>query len=88
MVDGFCKSAVNTLISYSENKSCAEVLLSIMPLYITEELNEQAIVDLSSEDVYSIYCKDSVIYYNDSNVVISDLYNYDNVNYTASLMKQ
>lgn len=86
--DGFCKSAVNSLVSYSENKSCAEVLLSIMPLYITEELNEQAIIDLSSEDVYSIYCKDSVIYYNDSNVVISDLYNYDNVNYTASLMKQ
>ena len=38
--DGFCKSAVNSLVSYSENKSCAEVLLSIMPLYITEELKE------------------------------------------------
>ncbi len=86
--DGKCKSAVNTLISCSKEKGCAEVLLSIMPIYIAETLDEEALVDLLSEDVYSIYCKDSVIYYNNSDVVISDLYDIDQINYTTSLMGQ
>lgn len=86
--DGMCKSAVNTMISYSKEKGCAEVLLSIMPIYIAETLDEQALVDLLSEDVYSIYCKDSVIYYNNSDVIISDLYDIDQIHYTLSLMGQ
>ena len=85
--DGMCKSAVNTLVSYSKEKSCAEVLLSIVPVYIAEALDEQALIDLTTEDVYSIYCKDSVIYYNDSEIAISDMYDHYNVSYTTSMME-
>lgn len=86
VTDGMCKSAVKSLVSYSKEKSCAEILLNMIPIYITDTLDKQAVFDLSSKGVYSVYCKDSVIYHNESTLTFSNLYNYDNVSYTTSLM--
>ena len=88
VTDGMCKSAANNLVSYSEEKGCAEILLSMIPIYITEEFDEQAVAALTEEEIYSVYCKSSVIYYNDSTMQLSDLYKNENINYTTSLMEE
>ncbi|MCD8366262.1 MAG: hypothetical protein LUC83_10765 [Clostridiales bacterium] len=63
--DGLCKSAVNDLVSYSEEKSCAEVLLSVRDIYIAEELDTEALDVLAGESVYSVYVMDGELLYNE-----------------------
>ncbi|MCD8152362.1 MAG: hypothetical protein LUD71_04700 [Clostridiales bacterium] len=64
--DGLCKSAVNDLVSYSENKNCAETLLSVKGIYIAEELDADALDALAEDGVYSVYVMDGELIYNDS----------------------
>ena len=85
--DGLCKSSTSMLASYSKEMSCAEIMLNIESIYITDELDEQAIADLVGNDVYSVYCKGDTICYNDTELEFSNVYNYDNVNYSTSLME-
>ncbi len=85
--DGLCKSATDSLYSYSKDKSCSEILLQMIPLYIAEELQEQAISDLSENGVYSIYCKENLIVSNDETLKLTDLYVKGDLNYTTDIIK-
>jgi len=64
--DGLCKSAINDLVSYSEEKSCAEVLLSVRDIYIAESLDTDKLDVLAEDGVYSVYVMDGELVYNDS----------------------
>lgn len=86
--DGLCKSAVNMYVAYAEGMSCSEIMLNIAPSYIAESLDEQVAVDLTKEKIYSVYCKDDVIIYNDSELEFTNVYDFNNVNYSTSLMRQ
>lgn len=83
--DGLSKSAVNNLVSYSHTQGCAEVLLQLEGLYIAEELDTAALNALAGEGVYSIWCDASVIWYNDSALVLDNLYQDETVQYTMAL---
>ncbi len=85
--DGLCKSSTSMLVSYSKKMSCAEIMLNMESIYIADELDEQAIANLTADDIYSVYCNEDVICYNDPELEFSNIYNYDNVNYTTSLME-
>lgn len=86
--DGLCKSAVNNLVCYSEKTGCAETLLNMIPIYISEDFQEDTITKLAASEIYSIYCKDNVIYYNDSLVSFTELFEQEDVRYTTSLIKE
>ncbi len=64
--DGLCKSAINDLLSYSEEKSCAEVLLAVKGIYIAEELDTEELDALTGDGVYSIYMADGALMYNET----------------------
>lgn len=83
VADGYCKSAVNNLVSYSYNSSCAEVLLQVMPVYINDHFETERLTRLAQGGVYSIYCEEHQIRYNESDLVLTDLYDENNVQYTA-----
>ncbi len=53
--DGLCKSAVNDLTAYSESLGCADILLKLIPVYIAEEFDSQALFSLSKDGIQSIY---------------------------------
>lgn len=80
--DGKCRSAMNNLVSYSYDMGCAEVLMQTIPVYITETLDETAIEGLQESGIYSVYCVDKVIKYNDSNVNMEDVFENETVKYT------
>lgn len=80
--DGTCISSINELIMQSEEKSCTEILMKALPLYVTGEFEEEAIQGLSESGIYSVYCKDDVIYSNDSSVEFGDLYEKDGVSFS------
>ncbi|MCD7766355.1 MAG: hypothetical protein LUH53_07580, partial [Lachnospiraceae bacterium] len=79
--DGFCKSSVNSLVSYSEDLGCAEILLQIIPVYIADEFDADALDDLQENGIYSVYCEDRTIISNDPDIVLEDLYEENGVTY-------
>lgn len=84
--DGICKSSLNNLIFHSKESGCAEVLLHMIPIYIADTFQEEALSDLVDKEIYSIYCKDHMIYYNDSSITFTELYDKDQIKYETSLM--
>lgn len=81
--DGYCKSAVNNLVAYSQNSSCAEILLQVMPVYINDHFETEKLTRLAQGGIYSIYCEENQILYNESSLRLTDLYDEDGVRYTA-----
>jgi len=64
--DGLCKSAVNDLISYSNDLGCAEILLSVCSIYIANELDTAKLDALTEYGIYSVYMHEGELMYNDS----------------------
>ncbi len=66
--DGLCKSSLDNLVSYSQEKGCAEVLLSMIPVYITDEFREEEVNDLVADGIYSVWFRDGELCANDSGI--------------------
>lgn len=86
ITDGLCKSSINDLVSYSKEYGCAEILLQMLPVYIADTFHEELLNPLAGNSIHSIYCEDSVIYYNDSALMLTDLYDKENVTYTSKII--
>jgi len=52
---GMNKSATDNLVAYSEETGCAEILLNISPIYLTDQLNVSALETLSEKQVYALW---------------------------------
>lgn len=63
--DGLYKSAVNSLIAYSKTESCAELVLSLMPIYCSDTFDLQAIGLLSEQGTAFAWCGEDArcVYY-------------------------
>ena len=85
--DGVSKAATDSFYAYGKDMSCAEVLMQALPVYVADELSVEAVAQLADAGVYSIYCEDSVIKYNDTSVTFADVLNEDGVKYTTELVK-
>ena len=55
-----------TLISMSREASCAEMLMQMLPCYLTDELTIDAVNAMKAQGISSVWCKDRVICYNDT----------------------
>ena len=88
VVDGKCKSSINNLVSYSDTHSCAEILMQMIPVYITDSFEETKISELETQDIYSVFCDEYVIYYNDKDLGFTQLYNRDGIKYKTELMNE
>lgn len=85
ITDALPKSAFNNLVSYSKDKSCAEILLEILPLYISDnEANSQTSLNaLSEKGINSVYFKDHTLYHTEETLRLSYLFNQDGVEYKS-----
>lgn len=64
-VDGMSKGASETLVGYSGTMSCAEILLEMAPLYITDSFDSAAVSQLSQRGIYSVWYEGMTLRYND-----------------------
>lgn len=80
--DGLCKNSVHNLYGYSREKGCAEVLMNLIPVYISDSFDNSQLLNASEKGIYSIYMNENVIYYNDDSIKIAELYTDDNITYT------
>lgn len=62
--DGVSKSAIDNLVSYSTTAGCAELLMQMLPVYLTDEFSAEGLGDLTEKGTYSVWCLDDVIHYN------------------------
>ena len=81
--DALCRSAVDTLACYSREKGCAQILLEMIPVYIADEFQEEAVSALAKEGVASIYCQGSVVRYTEPGALLGNFFEGDGVQYTA-----
>ncbi len=80
--DGFCKSAIGSLVCLSADKSCAEIVLRSAPFYISDEFNAEGLEGLSDGGIFSVYCENNFIRCNSPSVSFTDLYEDGTVSYT------
>lgn len=65
LADGLNRSCTHDLLTYSYTRGCAETALRSLPVYTTEQLHSDGIATLKAHSVFSVYCKDKVVFYND-----------------------
>ena len=73
------------LVADSSEKGCAEVLLTMIPVYISDSFDASALEKWTVDGIYSIYCEKRVIHYNDEKLTLKQLYQKDDLVYTAVL---
>ncbi len=86
--DGLCKSALHDLTAYSKTSGCAEITLSLIPLFIADEWEDTAPDALCEDGIFTIYCRDRVIRYNDPTLILDHLLNADAIRYISELVTQ
>lgn len=87
IADGVSKAATDSFYAYGKDMSCAEVLMQALPVYVAEELSVEAVAQLAEAGVYSVYCEDGVIKYNDASLVLTEVLEQESVKYTTELVK-
>lgn len=86
--DGKCRSAVPSLTSYSKDRGCAEIMLAVSPLYIADTLDADALLSLGSDGIFSVYCDNFNIFYNDESLILSEIYEINGIKYKPNYMSQ
>ena len=75
------------MAAYADDMGCAEILLKVSPVYIADTMDTEAVKALAENGIQTIYGENSVLYYTENNLELTDLYDKDGVHYTAELLE-
>ncbi len=87
VIDGVSKAATDSYYAYGKDVSCAEVLLQAIPVYVTEAWSEDAVAELATTGIYSVYAEDGIVKYNDTSLIVTELLDEEEMKYTAEFIK-
>ncbi len=79
------QTAIDSLISYSQQAGCAEILLQMNDIYFAEELEAEKLQEMGEQGIYSIYCEDQTIYYNEENAEFAGVFENTDIKYQLEL---
>lgn len=74
--DGICRTSTDSLVSYSYETGCAQVLLQMLPSFVGGEFTVP-------REVFSVWCEDGQILYNDPAMSFTGLLNTEEISYRA-----
>lgn len=80
--DGLYRAALSDLTVYSASKCCAEVALTLAPIFIADELDETSASSAADAGIFAVWCRDYVIHYTAAELPFSNLYSDDAVRYS------
>lgn len=66
-------SAISTYTAYSATKTCSQIVLEILPLYLAYSFDTDKVASAKEGGIFSIYCKDGKILCNDENMTINPI---------------
>jgi hypothetical protein len=72
------RTSAENLISYSYDMSCVDVLLQMLPHFLGAEFSVP-------EGVFSVWCEEETILYNDTAISLKNLLQAEEMSYTAML---
>ena len=82
--DGKNKTAAPQLLGYSREDGCAEVMLSLMPVYVADGLRKESLSALSARGIETIYTGSGrCLLYSQTDAQFSGLYDRDGVRYVT-----
>lgn len=73
IADGLCRNAVSNLTGYAGDKDCGEILLEMLPVYIADALQEDALEALAEKGIDFVYCGDGTICASEGRTVFSQM---------------
>lgn len=76
--DGIYRTSRENLVSYSYDAGCADVLLQMLPVFVGRDAS-------LPEGVFSVWCEDGLICYNDDSVSFGSLLKSETISYGAAL---
>ncbi len=85
VTDGLCKNTVDGLIAYAADKSCAEVLLSAMPVFIADTWQEDALSDMKNNGIFVLYPDGTTIHCNDPAAKLTNVYQGQTATFTIQI---
>ncbi len=84
--NGLCSSALSGLMCYGSDAGCTDIMLKMMPVYIASEFNGEslsALSEMAGEGIYSVFCQNQVIYYNEEGLTLTDVYDSGSISYAV-----
>lgn len=82
--DGLPHTSSDDLVGYSDSKTCAEVLLDLLPIYTAQTFPESEAKSLSGSGTFVIYSTDENLKYTDPSLDLSDILSSPEVKFSAT----
>ncbi len=67
-------------------KAVRKYFITMIPVYVSDSFDASALEQWTADGIYSIYCETRVIHYNDEKLTLKQLYQKDDLVYTAVLV--
>lgn len=83
-MDGVSKSALPNLVCCSREKGCAQILMEMIPVFLTKEWNPENVAALSKKGVWSVWCREGTVYYNQEDLSLTPIENEGGTVYAIS----
>jgi hypothetical protein len=81
--DGLYKNAVGSMMSYAENAGCADVVLGMIPIYVSDSLDTDALNGLTEKGLYTVWFENGIAKYNEKSIKLSEFFNDGTVKYAG-----
>ncbi len=85
IADGLSKAAADCIVTYSSEKSCAEVLLYTANVYVGDKISDEAVDALRKNGIGYVYCLRRTLHYGSENTVLKNVYSSGDIVYTPVL---
>ncbi|MBQ6991243.1 MAG: hypothetical protein IJN58_09320 [Clostridia bacterium] len=72
VADGLPKAAAGSLVAYSEEVGCGDLLCQILPTYVGDSFDEERLADLAKSGIYGVYPQNGTICHTADAVTITD----------------
>ena len=71
--DGIDRAALPSLTCYGADLSCGEILLAMLPVYVADAFQAEALDALSERGIQSVYCQGNGVYSTDPHLALTRL---------------
>ena len=68
--DALCRNGVSSLLCYGREKGCGQLLMEMIPVYITEDFRPEAAAAMAADGVQSVFCQGAAVYYTEAQAVL------------------
>ena len=66
-------SAINTYTAYSVTKTCSQIVIDILPIYLADSFDDTKVAAAKANGILSVFCKDGKIVTNDEHLTINPI---------------